>query len=97
MSETQKYMCEFSKKTRMFLGLWHWSVTNKCLQYAQTYYHHSIQIEFGVQGWIRHVLHNHDSTTHIRNLNESIMLLDLCCHSYAFQKYVHVAGEMQVS
>ena len=95
-SETHHAMCNCENKMRMFLVLWHWSVPNKFLQYKQTYYHHSIQIKFGVQIWLLHVLHNHYGTTHLENLNSAWMSLGACWHSDVFQYCVHVVGEIQV-
>ena len=61
------------------------------------YYHHSIQIKFGIQIWILRVLHNYDDTIHLGNLNSAWMFLDACWHSDLFQERVHVISEMKVS
>ena len=47
--------------------------------------------------WKINILHYHDGTTHIENMNNAWMPLGACCHSDTFQECIHVVVEMQVS
>ena len=96
MSEKNHDMWKCAKKTRIFLGLWHWIVPIQCIQLTPIYYHHSIQSEFDVINWLLHVMYNHNVTTRLVRTNWSWISLGVCWHSDTLKWCMHVVGEMQI-
>ena len=93
-SETQHGMCVSYKKMRIFLVIWYWIVTKRFLHMHRTI----ITIVFRLNLVCKAVYYAFYiffvGITHPGNLNDTLIPLGKCCHSYMLQEFAHVIGEI---